>query len=176
MFSSVRVEHIRSMWNKSFHFQVLRFSRLFKPVYSPHIWKKKKKKKPEETDKKDEQTNKHKKEIDKEIKSDVQEDIKSETKVEKEEDEMDVEVTETSTAVLNGAMDVKEEIKSEPEDNESSDEEDYRKYCPFDLDMGRPAKPEEIATNDLVSGLIYLSATTLCLIFLQDSTYSETRS
>ena len=31
-----------------FGYKVLRFSRLFKPVYTPHIWKKKKKRKDDE--------------------------------------------------------------------------------------------------------------------------------
>lgn len=42
------------IWSIFFNFQVLRFSRLFKPVHVPHLYKKKKKKKSD--DNKDEKS------------------------------------------------------------------------------------------------------------------------
>lgn len=36
----------------SFNFQVLRFSRLFKPVHTPHLWRKRRKKKTVDEEKK----------------------------------------------------------------------------------------------------------------------------
>ncbi|ELU04183.1 hypothetical protein CAPTEDRAFT_225982 [Capitella teleta] len=70
--------------------QVLRFSRLFKPVYMPHIYKRKRKKKEDEG---------------------------------KEE-----EILETN-----------------------EDDDDQYEDCPFKLDFGRPAKPEEMMTDEAIT-------------------------
>lgn len=90
--------------------QVLRFSRLFKPVYSPHIYKRKKKKKPEE---------------------------EGSEAAGKAADSHDLDPGSTVAEV------------KDVDDDSAEDEEEYID-CPFELNMGRPAKPEEMMQDEAV--------------------------
>lgn len=90
--------------------QVLRFSRLFRPTYIPHVWRKKKKKSEEEEGKK----------------------VKTE-----EEQKADALMSEDEKQKKLDLM--KQEMEDEFED-----------YCPFQLNLGRDARPDELEADDAV--------------------------
>lgn len=110
---------------------MLRFSKLFRPIHVPHIWKRKKKKKPEEEDGKT--TN-----IRKSVESKPDAKIKSEP-----------ESTTSPDERSNGQLAEEEtSIKSESISDALEEESDY---WPYRLDLGRPARSDELMPDDTVS-------------------------
>ncbi|KAJ8298033.1 hypothetical protein KUTeg_024564 [Tegillarca granosa] len=127
--------------------QVLRFSRLFKPVHTPHVWKRKKKKKVED-EKKEEPTTTQ-------VKGEAEEKHTAEEK--KEGDQMSREERELSPLerVIAVGQQVDPRINGESlspvkqKPSELSEEEDEDEYdFGIKLDLGRPAKPEECLSDD----------------------------
>ncbi|KAI0232494.1 Transcription initiation factor TFIID subunit 1 [Lamellibrachia satsuma] len=108
--------------------KVLRFSKLFRPIHVPHIWKRKKKKKPEEEDGKT--TN-----VRKSVESKPDAKIKSEP-----------ESTTSPDERSNGQLAEEEtSIKSESISDALEEESDY---WPYRLDLGRPARSDELMPDD----------------------------
>ncbi|XP_052278992.1 transcription initiation factor TFIID subunit 1-like isoform X2 [Dreissena polymorpha] len=149
--------------------KVLRFSRLFKPVHHPHIWRRKKKK-----EKKEEGTNNTPaiKKEDIKVKSEAQAtpgDDKSESEAKEVAPLIKTEIptaaqstppTEGIEPTLEPLLEPKQEPKQEPESPTLSPArlpsivEEYKarvaRYfgTKIKLNMGRPAKPEETALDD----------------------------
>lgn len=126
------------------YLQVLRFSRLFKPAHSPHIWRKKRKKKEEEDKKDGKDDDKQKKDSKKKDSKDTKGGI-------------DKEVGDVAATVKDGvdsgsrdesgaetAKNVKAEEGMEEEKEESEEEVDLK------INFGRPPKKEEIMEDDEV--------------------------
>ncbi|XP_033742474.1 transcription initiation factor TFIID subunit 1-like [Pecten maximus] len=107
------------------HGEVLRFSRLFKPVHTPHVWRRKKKKKSEDEDQDEAEVKK--KEEEKKM-SPIQKMI-AHTNEEREQSESH-KAAEDSQAVEDMQVD------------EESEEDDFK------LNLGRPALAEECLSDD----------------------------
>ena len=107
----------------------MRFSKLFRPIHVPHIWKRKKKRKPEEEDPKISDNKKSS-----ESKPDAN--IKNEPEATSPDDRYNEEALEDEGAVTSDSVPTKEE------------DDDYPTYR---LNLGRPARPEELMRDDTVS-------------------------
>ncbi|XP_052795206.1 transcription initiation factor TFIID subunit 1-like [Mya arenaria] len=150
--------------------KVLRFSRLFKPVHQPHIWRRKKKKKDGEGEKDGKAEGSDKTAEDKtETKGEDKKDkVKTETetpavtppveiKVESETTGTsveDIKVESAEGSMNSSPLEVKDVAGSSSDSGISLDEEDYETYMSrvfgtkIRLNLGRPAKPEEAAPDD----------------------------
>ncbi len=114
-------------------FQVLRFSRLFKPVYAPHIWRKKKKKKAEGEEEGEKEKSGEEKE--KSTSSDTTSSQKLPSPV---------------RGQLSAPGGQPSALEGQQVQDEEEDEDPYADYCPFKLDLGRTPEPHEIEMDDAV--------------------------
>ena len=136
---------------------MLRFSRLFRPVHVPHIWKKKKKKKVDSSEKESSKDDKSKEtavDAEKEKAKDVPEvEVKTEVK-----DTDSHNSTAVSADQIGG---IKKEITEEPSkpasdlvDGTTVEEVEMKPveedYWPYKLNLGRDPKPEECMPDDAV--------------------------
>ena len=119
-----------------FFSQVLRFSRLFKPTYTPNIWRKKKKKKPTDSPEK----SKVKIEITPDPKDEAKEGIKEEKNEENQDKALEGEGI-VKMEVEAGESDVIQ-VKDEP----LSDEEEYT----IELKFGKMPEPDELGIDQTV--------------------------
>lgn len=119
--------------------QVLRFSRLFKPVHVPHLYKRKKKKKTD--DGKDDKHTDGKKEEFKEEK------LENAYDADVDEDKKDLSHMTAAQRIMHGLenQDSGIEDKSSQSEEEASEEEPEDT---FKLNFGRPARPEECLSDD----------------------------
>ena len=122
---------------------MLRFSRLFKPVYAPHIWKKKKKKKAEGEEEGEKEKEKS-----------------GEEKEKSESTPSDTTSSQTLPSPVRGQASAPGGQLSAPEghpvQDEDEDEDPYADYCPFKLDLGRTPEPHEIEMDDAVSEIFFM--------------------
>lgn len=120
--------------------QVLRFSRLFKPVHVPHLYKKKKKKKTE--DGKDDKHPDGRKEEYKEEK------LENVYDADVDEDKKDLSHMTAAQRIMHGLENQDSGIddRSSPSEEEDWSEEEIEDT--FQLNLGRPARPEEIMSDD----------------------------
>ncbi|BFZ24166.1 hypothetical protein BsWGS_27204 [Bradybaena similaris] len=133
---------VTSLFPEFRHGQVLRFSRLFKPAHSPHIWRKKRKKKEEEEKKDGKEDDKQKKDSKKKDSKDAKGGNEKEVGdvAATQKDGVDSGSRDESSAET--AKDVKVEEGMEEEKEESEEEVDLK------INFGRPPKKEEIMEDD----------------------------
>ncbi len=108
---------------------------MFKPVYAPHIWRKKKKKKAEG----EEEGEKEK---------------SGEEKEKSESTSSDTTSSQKLPSPVRGQLSTLGGQPSAPGGHQVQDEEEdddpYADYCPFKLDLGRTPEPHEIEMDDAV--------------------------
>lgn len=121
--------------------QVLRFSRLFRPVHVPHLYKRKKKKKTEDG-KEDKQSSDTKKEEYKEEK------LENAYDADVDEDKKDLSHMTAAQRIMHGLenQDSGIEDRSSQSEDEVWSEEEVEDT--FKLNLGRPARPEECMSDD----------------------------
>ncbi|KAK2177894.1 hypothetical protein NP493_573g01008 [Ridgeia piscesae] len=105
--------------------KVLRFSKLFRPIHVPHVWKRKKKKKPEEEDGKSADIRKST-------------DSKPDAKIKSEPESATSPNRVDDKQLLEGDTCIKLESKEVEEED----------YWPYRLNLGRPARPDELMPDD----------------------------
>ena len=109
----------------------MRFSKLFRPIHVPHVWKRKKKKKPEEEDGKSADIRKST-------------DSKPDAKIK----------SEPESATSPNRVDAKQLLEGDTCIKLESEEVEEEDYWPYRLNLGRPARPDELMPDDTVSGVM----------------------